>query len=213
MKLKIAHNSLWVCYSLMNPQTMDYLIPSHLKVADVSPLQGMPPQKMLLFNAYQLESRWMNGARLDIQTFTRDRISNKPHLVVLDVLSNTRSWDPLNGIMSPNCNVSTKNVHGIDLHFKGAERFSVTAKRKRNRPIDYTFCVEANRKCFFKNYKKGFNLDFKEEELMHPVTELKDVKIENTCWDEFRGDFVSAFKHNSPMDFDVVVNPFRFGLG
>ncbi len=212
MRLNVGKNSLWVCYSLLNPSIMNYLIPPHLEIARVSPLKGIPAQEMLLFNAYELKSRWMNGARLDIQTFARDKESGSAHLVVLDVLSNTRSWDPLNGITPANCIVNIEDAHGVDLKFEGeTKKFSVVANNKETRSIDYTFCVEANKKCFFKNFKKGFELNFQDEEIMQSVTELKDVQISNSCWEEFRGEVITVFKHNQPMKFDVVkLNPFEF---
>ena len=209
MKLKISRNSLWLCYSLLNPSLLNTLIPPGLEIAKVSPIEGVRPREMLLFNAYEVDAApWMKGARVDIQTFVRDKESGTAHLVVLDVLSDTRNWDPVNGITRPNSGVNVKHTPGIDVQFAGVDIFSVKGNPGKKRKPNYTFIVEANRKCYFSNFKRGYEMYFNEDEIMHPVTELKDLKIKNSCWNDFRGCMITAFKHNIPMEFDVQVNPF-----
>lgn len=216
MKLKIARNSLWVCYSLMNPSVLNHMVPHHLEIADISPVEGTEPCKMLLFNAYELTSLpWINGARVDIQTFARDRITGTPHLVILEVLTDTRSWDPINGLTGPNSKASFDHRSGTNVNFvtlDGTNEFSMSGCPTGMRTPNHTFIVEANRKCFFGNFRRGYNMDFVEEEIMHPVTDLTNVKIENTLWSDVRGDFVTAFKHNTPMEFNVNVNPFMLEM-
>ena len=151
----------------------------------------------------------MQGSRVDIQTFVRNKETGTSHLVVLDVLTDTRSWDPINGLTGPNSVVTMKESPGIDVNFEGVDRFCVKGRvRGKSIKPNYTFIVEANRKCYFGNFRKGYDMDFIEEDIMHQVTELLDLKIENSCWKEFRGGLITAFKHNTPMTFDVHVNPF-----
>ena len=210
MKLKISKNSLWLCYSLSNLSSMNQMIPSSLEVAKVSPFERITPSEMLLFNAYELKCLpWMNGARVDIQTFARDKVTGTPHLVILDVLTNTRNWDPKNGITSPNYEAIINERPGIDLTFLGEKKFSVVGSPARIRKPNYTFIVEANKKCFFSTFENEYKMDFEEKEIMHPVTELSNLKIQNTCWTKFRGEFITAFKHNKPMQFNVHVNPLK----
>eukprot|EP00966_Prymnesium_polylepis_P164855 3811629-Prymnesium_polylepis.2 len=182
---------------------MNHMVPTGLEVAKVSPLDGVRPREMLLFNAYEVKSApWMRGSRVDIQTFVRNKETGTAHLMVLDVLTDTRSWDPINGLTGPNYVVTMKESPGIDVHFDGVDRFCVKGRPGNLIYPNYTFIVEANRKCYFGNFRKGYTMDFKEEEIMQPVTELHNVKIENTCWKEFRGGFITAFKHNTPMEFE-----------
>ena len=208
--MKIGKNSLWVCYSLMNSFSMKDMIPPGLEIAKVSPIQCVTPREMLLFNAYEVSCNpWMKGARTEILTFVRNKKSGTPHFVVLDVLTDTMNWDPINGITKPNSIANIKRTSGVDVTFHGKDRFSVTGEHSNILTPSYTFIVDANRKCFFGNFEKGYKMDFDEKEIMNPVTKLKDLKIENTCWKEFRGEFIIAFKHNTPMEFNVHVNPFK----
>ena len=73
MKLKILPNALWLAYTLTDPTLVGKMIPKHLELAKVSPLSGMSGNEMLMFNAYGIKSRWMNGHRIDIQTFAKDK--------------------------------------------------------------------------------------------------------------------------------------------
>ena len=208
MKFNIAQNSLWLCYALSNPSLMNHMVPTGFEVAKVSPIHDVKPREMLLFNAYEVRcAPWMRGSRVDIQTFVRNKETGTAHLVVLDVLTDTGSWDPINGLTGPNSIVNMKESTGIDVEFDGIERFCVKGRPGDLIKLNYTFIVEANRKCYFGNFRKGYNMDFIEEDIMHPVTELRNLKIENTCWKEFRGGLITAFKHNTPMEFNVHVNP------
>ena len=209
MKLNIAKGSLWLCYSLINSKLSNYLIPPHLEIAKVSPIEGIKAQEMLLFNAYHIHSSpWMDGARLDIQTFARDKNTGTAHLVVLDVLTNTKNWDPINGLNSANCEVTFKKTPGIDIQFRGKENiFCVKGTPDRRKNIDHTFCVEANKKCYFGRFKRGYSMNFEEKNIMNPVTELKNLEIENTCWTDITGNLICAFRHNTEMQFDIQMNP------
>ena len=153
MKLKISKNSLWLCYVLSNPSLINHIVPTGHEVAKVSPISGVKPREMLLFNAYEVRcSPWMQGSRVDIQTFVRNKETGTSHLVVLDVLTDTRSWDPINGLTGPNSVVTMKESPGIDVNFEGVDRFCVKGRvRGKSIKPNYTFIVEANRKCYFGN--------------------------------------------------------------
>ena len=209
MKLNIAENSLWLCYALSNPSLMNNMVPVGLEIAKVSPLDKIKPCEMLLFNAYEVNCHpWMRGSRVDIQTFVRNKETGTAHLVVLDVLTDTNSWDPVNGLTGPNAEVYMKKSPGIDVKFDGVHRFCVKGRPGNLIKPNYTFIVEANKKCYFGNFRKGYDMKFNEEEIMHPVTELRNLKIENSCWKDFRGKFITAFKHNKPMEFKIDFNPY-----
>lgn len=213
MKLKIAKNSLWLCYALSNPSLMNRMLPTGLEVAKVSPVYGVKPREMLMFNAYEVSCEpWMRGSRVDIQTLARNKKTGTAHLVVLDVLTDTRTWDPINGLTGSNSVVHIKESSGIDVNFDGIDKFCVRGSPGDLIKPNYTFIVEANRKCYFRNFRKGYSMDFKEEEIMHPVTGLRNLQIENSCWKEFRGGLITAFKHNTPMEFNVHVNPFMLEM-
>lgn len=213
MKLRISQNSLWLCYALSNPSLIRQMIPPDLEIAKVTPVEGIKPREMLMFNAYKVKcAPWMQGARVDVQTFARNKETGTAHLVVLDVLTDTRNWDPINGLTKPNSIVSIKEHPGIDVNFDGIHKFCIKGCPGKCLEPNYTFIVEANRKCYFGNYSKGYDMNFDEKEVMHQVTEITNLKIENTCWKKFRGGLITAFKHTKPMYFNVHVNPFMLEM-
>lgn len=217
MKLKILPNSLWVVYKLTHPDIVSNMIPNHLELTKVSPLSGITEYEMLLFNAYGIRSRWMNGHRIDIQTFTRDKKTGTPHLVILDVITDTTNWDPINGITPPNAqiNYSTNNFTAVSLSATSrlVPSFSVCGNPFHARKLNYDFAVNANRKCYYKDVPLGYEMTFKEQEIMKDVIDFKNLRITNTHWRGIRKSNPEVvFMHQQPMDFTVKISPIFFGL-
>lgn len=213
--MNILRNALWVGFSLTDPGKIDIgqMLPAHLHLAPVSPLHGMPAEPMLLFNAYKLTSRWMNGVRLDVQTLAVDERSRTPHLVILDVLTDTLSWDPLNGITPPNAIVSfTTTGGGMQTKFTDVKTGQPLFKFRTDdefirHPIDFTFCVEANRKCYYRNNPVGFDMCFNEEQIMEDVNKATKFDVSQAVCERLGiapvGRPVVAFTHPQEMNFDV----------
>jgi hypothetical protein len=217
MKLKILPNSLWVAYKLTDPDIVSNMIPKHLELSKVSPLSEITEHEMLLFNAYAIRSRWMNGHRIDIQTFARDKKHGTPHLVILDVITDTMNWDPINGITPPNAqiNYSTNNFTAASLSAipRLVPSFSVCGNPFHVRKLNYDFAVNANRKCYYKDVPLGYEMTFKEQEIMKDVLDFKNLRIINTHWEGVRKSNPEVvFMHQQPMDFTVKISPIFFEL-
>jgi hypothetical protein len=214
MKMKILRNALWVGFSLteLNQREIGKLLPDFLQLAPVSPLAGMTPEPMLLFNAYRVQSRWMNGVRLDVQTFAVDSVTGTHHLVILDVMTDTPQWDPKNGLAPPNA-VSSFDRSGRQVELSDATSgetlfaFNANSSPGVESAIDFSFCVEANRKCFFSDCPIAFRMHFDEEEVMHNVDKIQHFKVAQSACRRLQLSEVGppriAFLHPQPMLFDV----------
>ena len=217
MKLKILPNSLWVAYKLTDPDIVSDMIPKHLELTKVSPLSESKEHEMLLFNAYAIRSRWMNGHRIDIQTFARDKKHGTPHLVILDVITDTMSWDPIHGITPPNAqiNYSTNNLTAVSLSTtpRRVHSSSVCGNPSHARKLNYDFAVNANRKSYYRDVPLGYEMTFKEQEIMKDVLDFKNLRIINTHWESVRKSNPEVvFRHQQPMDFTVKISPMFFEL-
>ena len=217
MKLKILPKSLWVAYALQNTEVVKNMIPKHLELAPVSPLSQVEQTEMLFFNAYSIKSRWMNGHRIDIQTFARDKKHDTPHLVILDVITDTMNWDPIHGITSPNAHISysLNNFTSVPLSDipRPTPSFSVCGDPFNTKALNYDFAVNANRKCYYRDVPVGYEMTFKEKEIMEDVFELKNLRITNTLWEKVRKSNPEVvFMHQQPMDFTVKISPIFFEI-
>ena len=212
MRMRILPRALWVAFSITRPSAIQKLLPSHLQLVPVAPLTDMAEDTLLFFNLYALQSRWMHGHRMDIQTYARDVNTGTPHLVVLDVLSDTMDWNPHDGIRAANADVSATRTGDIDMSFHTPHHTSclmrVTGTPGDQRRLDYDFAVRANRKCYFRSYEHGFRMSFDDDNVMTPVRELTDVTVINELWTAYI-DPLSAvgFFHEQEMVFDVNINP------
>ena len=217
MKLNILPNSLWVAYTLKDTDTVSNIIPKHLELAKISPLSGIPADEMLMFNAYGIKSRWMKGHRIDIQTFARDKKHGTPHLVILDVITDTMNWDPVNGITSPNAYIkySSNNFTAVSLSniLRPIPCFSISGNSFNTRTLNYDFAVNANRKCYYRDVPVGYEMTFEEQEIMKDVIDFNNLQITNTLWEEVRKSNPEVvFMHQQPMDFTVKISPIFFDI-
>ena len=218
MKLTIFPNSLWLAYKLTDTDMVSNMIPKHLELSKVSPFSGIPMEEMLLFNAYGIKSKWMNGHRIDIQTFARDKKLGTPHLVILDVITDSMNWDPINGITPPNAQIdySTNNFTAVSTKSdipRLVPSFSVCGNPFHARKLNYDFAVNANRKCYYRDVPLGYKMTFNEEAIMKDVVDFKNVRITNVLWESVRkSDPETVFMHQQPMEFTVKI-PIFFNLG
>jgi hypothetical protein len=215
MKLLIQPLSLWVAYTLTKPDAIQNMLPSNLVLAPVrllstdSALQASPK---LLFNSYDVSSTWMEGHRLDIQTFAVDPCKNTVHLVVLDCVSNVPMWDPVNGLQKGNANVKrtrVRNEYGaLVISQQGNVTFNVKGDFQGVEIVpDRKFVVDANRECYFGDSYPGYKMRFDDDMIMSPVLRmpLNSVK-KNSLWRRYRSIRPShVFVHQKTMIFDVSV--------
>lgn len=214
MRLLIRPFSLWVAYSLTKPSEIQKMLPSNLALAPVRLLkeESTPVVPKLLFNSYDVSSTWMNGHRVDIQTFALDRRKKTVHLVVLDCLSNVPMWDPVYGVRKGNSNVlrrRDKNDFGSVQIKKGKQlMFDVNGSSIRKDVLpDKTFVVDANRECYFGNCFPGYKMRFDEDAVMGPVYNMNVRSVIcNNMWNEYRKQTPShVFVHKAQMTFDIHV--------
>jgi hypothetical protein len=222
MKLWIAAPSLWLAYDVTDRAGLQALLPSHLTLASVPVLAadgrrgGQPLGPKLLFNAYDLQAKWMVGHRVDVQTVAVDKRKGTVHLVVLDCLTNTLHWNPRDGVAWPNAVVTRPGAHTHDFALRVVDkprtkRLEVRGARGgRYVEIGWRFAVEANRMCYFGDHPVGYSMAFSEYAIAKPVRPLRVAHHENSFWTEHRAEEPShAFYHEHPMLFDVDVDDFR----
>ena len=214
MKLTIRPLSLWVAYTLTNPNEVEKLLPKDLFLAPAGLLQtdsNNLPSKKLLFNAYEVSSTFMNGHRLEVQTLAVNPKKGSFHLVVLDCYSNAPSWDPKNGLVGPTARIERKRLPSTfgKLAFleNGREVFAVSGDLEESTYPESSFVVEANRECYFGDSEPGYKMSFDESNVMQPVRKMRLSSVmKNNLWKKWRSSKPShVFVHTSAMEFDVKV--------
>lgn len=212
MRMTIIPKSFWVAYTLLSGSTIQDMLPSHLQLAPVKLLADEKPHEpLLLFNAYNVQAQWMRGKRVDVQVFARHRITNTPHLVILDVRTTTMDWNPQEGIKFANARSQRTPDSDFRITYDGAGEFSVGGLPRRLQAIDRDFAVEANRVCYFRGIDTGYPMTFDEESVAQAV-EVFDADVNNTLWSKYRSDKPThVFAHTQPMVFDVHVGNLPWG--
>lgn len=214
MRLTILPHSLWLAYDIVRPDAIEALLPAPLTLAPVGTLleeDGGGQGPKLLFNAFDLTSLWMRGHRVEVQTLATHRRDGTPHLVILDVYSNVRRWNPIEGLGPPNADcvltssprryaLSVATTDGSDeLSVEGglAELPSTLCRR---------FAVDANRECYYAGHAVPFPLSFDDRQILRPVRRLAGGRVRNTLWAQTRAARPShAFVHGQRMDYQVQV--------
>ena len=210
MRLYIHPGSLWLSYSVRNEKALGALLPADLALAPVSLLEGQTPQTRLLFNAYDVSSKWMRGTRVDIQTFARHRTRGTPHLVVLDCVSTALMWDPEKGVSRANADSASLFREPEAYHFsisnKKSPLLAVSGNPSSLRRPDYDFTVRANHLCAYRNGSVPYPMDFDAVQISAPVRCLTRRSVVNKLWKHYRTDIpIDAFFHTAGMHFDVRV--------
>lgn len=210
MKFTISPNSLWASYrpTEVGLRRMRALLPDDLQLAKVKLLRDDDAEYKLLFNVYHVNSLpWLLGTRIDIQTCVRSRTTGLPHLLLLDVFSDTLLWDPTRGVCLPNLrSMRTRQRKGrFRTHLRNSrDRFFVDASLSASKDPDYDFIVSSNRVCFFANSSVPVPATFDEEVVMQPVRLLESATVQNTLWSKERvRRHDHLFIHEHPMEFDL----------
>lgn len=218
MKMNIASGSLWVAYTLTDPQTIQSMLPPSLRLTSCSLLddeRSTFPTPKLLFNAYRVDAgAFMQGMRTDVLTLAQNRRTGKRHLVMLDCLTDTIQWDPIHGVRCPNARVyEPLRVSANDFALvvtNNHNLFRLRATRSVERPINNVFAVEANLACYYKTSDEAYPMSFDNDTISRPVRQLNPYDHVNTYWCHVRSPFPShTFCHEHPMTFDVKISSFR----
>ena len=191
MRLNVAPGSLlarsWLVYTITKRAAIKSLLPSSLELSSYKLLrddQSALSTPKLPFNVYRVDSGvWMQGMRTDVLRHT-----HKMHLVMLDCLSDTLRWDPVGGVQGANGRVfrpAMADSLSFSLGLKSRQKeLTVHSRRGAIRPIDWTFAVEANLECYFRESERAYPMH---TEITQPVRDLAPMsKIRNTFWTECR---------------------------
>ena len=217
MRMQVRAWSLWLAYTLKAPKAIQDCLPPDLELLSL-PLLGdetsrSPPPK-LLFNAYEVDSPWMRGRRVETVVATRHRKSRKTRLVVLDCISDTLRWDPVSGVRRPNAytrafGCGRGGAYSVDVR-NTRDTFRLKGRIGDPRPVDWRFAVEGNRECYYRGCNDAFSLTFNETRIALPVRQVDLTSVTNTLWSGVRAkNPTHAFVHPHAMDFDVGVDDFR----
>ena len=216
MRMRVGAWSLWLAYTLKSPNAIRKLLPADLELAPMRLLEDETsrfPSYKLLFNAYEVDSPWMHGRRVETVVQTVHRKTKETRLVVLDCMSDTLRWNPIDGVRWPNAYTRAFGPKGDDEFSVDVrnryERFMVNGRIGRTRPIDWRFAVEGNRECYFQRYNEAFRLSFNETQIALTVCQIDAPCITNTLWLNVRTKTPShALVHPHPMYFDVDLDSY-----
>jgi len=208
INLKIKPYSLWLSYNILNKGAIQEMLPPGMKLAKIKISDDDNCYKpKLLFNCYNIDSFWMRGSRLEIMTIAKS--DTNFHFVVLDCITNSLQWDPINRVRGPNGKIKFSYIQdklNYDVLSKNKQLLSFTGKPLNLIRMTKDFAVRSNYKCFFKESSIPLSLKFNEEEIMKPVRKLEIVNVTNDFWKEYRTSFPSnVFMHESSMSFCTTV--------
>ena len=235
MKLLVHPRSLWLAYDMRHTNEIQQMLPSGLHVAPVRLFESDPaPRKRLLMNVYECSSSFMNGARIEVQTFVYNAHKNTVHLCILDCISNTMQWDPVTGIHARNALLQSPTSSSLlqprdnddmrsastgaqfHVHFTSPEqntthrktilRVSARVGQQMESPTR-PFVVDANRICYFRNCDTPFPMRFDVSEVAAPVVRLANARVTSNVLKRYRAQRspTHTFIHRTSMAFDVDV--------
>lgn len=207
MKMRISPGSLWVVYAMSDPKLVENMIPPSLEISPAKIYEDdVAPEPKLMFNLYDVNSRFVRGKRVDIQTLAVHRDTGKAHLVILDVLSTAHDWNPIDGIVRPNAVSDNPADDGLTHFSMSCDDGFIRVNAHdtfHKKTLDKRFAVEGNLMCFFKSHSVGYVMKFDEDEIMQPVN-MMTSNITNSLWSSFRrGPPTHVLMHSHPMTFDV----------
>lgn len=212
MPIKIQPWSTWFAFSLKNTAEVAQYLPSGMEVAPVRILSSDAAEPKLLFNMYRSSSPFFQGLRLEVLTIARRVASPQTtHFVVLDCMSDTLAWDPIDGVHMPDAKGRMSTVlHSHQLECSGdLGCLEVAAHIGKRRTITKSFAVDANHLCLFRSSTKGIELEFNESEVTQDVRVLRNVRLRSDIWSTCRGRMTHAFVHPHAMDFRASLRNFR----
>tara|TARA_B100001996_G_C18628253_1_gene580693 strand:+ start:34 stop:681 length:648 start_codon:yes stop_codon:yes gene_type:complete len=205
INLNIKPYSLWIGYNIINPTAIENMLPPSMKLANIKILDDTDcVSPKLLFNCYNIDSFWLKGSRLEIMTVAK--CDNNYHFVVLDCITNSMQWDPINRIRGPNGNIKFNYIND-KLNYNILKKHKNKELKFMGSPLNLIkmtkdFAVKSNYDCFYRNSSIPISLKFNEQEIMKPVRKLKILNISNNIWNKYREELPDiAFMHEHNMRF------------
>ena len=213
----VKKNSLWVSYPLKQEylEKINENIPESHLLYKCKVFPNDKEKYRLFFNIFEVETPFFHGNRLEVVSLIKDKHSKETSFVVLDCFTDAMAWDPIDGLKQSNAlfkkdiNDKNYNLEVINKKEKKEQIFSIYAERSNifKRPLK-KFSVYSNYLCFFKNYSKGFRLEFNETEINCNVEFLKKIKINNKIYNDFLYKYDNIFVYNDNMNFKVFIYNF-----
>lgn len=218
MQFNLNKDSLWLSFPLKTTSFSDLSnkIPSTHRLTKCKVFEEDKLDYRLFFNFFEVKTGFFNGNRLEIVTIANNKINNKPSFIILDCYTNVISWDPIEGIQNANCKINkkiTNTKYNFNLDFKNNDQklfnnlFNLTSfKTTIRKSVVKEFSIEPNYICYFKNYPKGYNLLFNNNEIDKKVILLKDVNLNQNLYINYIKDLEHAFIYPHKMNFKIFLN-------
>tara|TARA_B100000287_G_scaffold71469_1_gene62972 strand:+ start:1727 stop:2371 length:645 start_codon:yes stop_codon:yes gene_type:complete len=208
INLRIKPYSLWLSYNILNQNVIQNMLPPGMELANIRVSDDNDCVKpKLLFNCYSIDSFWMRGSRLEIMTIAKHE--NNFHFVVLECISNTLQWDPINRINGPNGKIKFNYIQekiNYDIISKNNKVLKFTGTPLNLIKMTEDFAVKSNYVCFFRESSIPISLKFNEKEIMKPVRKLEVLNVTNDFWKDYREETPEhVFMHEHCMNFATIM--------
>ncbi len=208
INLKIRPYSVWLSYNMLNKNSIEDMLPPGMKLAKIKiSEENNCDRHKLLFNFYGVDSLLMRGSRLEIMTIAK--CEKNLHFVVLDCVTNTLQWNPIDRIRGPNGKIKfnyNQEKINYDIISKNNKVLKFSAMPLNLIKMTEDFAVKSNYKCFFRESCIPVYLTFNEKEIMKPVRKLKLLNLTNDYWKEYRTDIPeNVFMHEHEMKFNANI--------
>ena len=211
MNFNLNRDSLWLSYPLKSTSFGDMTkkIPNTHVLKKCKIFKEDKLDYRLFFNCFEVKTNFFSGNRLEVVTIANNINNNKPSFIILDCFTNIMSWDPIDGIQNANCNIkniNTNSKYNVIINSKnGKNIFNLASnKSKIQKSVLTDFSIEPNYVCYFKNYKKGYNLLFSEKQINKKVILLKDIKLYNCIYKKYIKELEHSFIYPQEMKFKVL---------
>ena len=212
LPFNLNKNSLWVSYPVNTNciKKINNMIPNSHYLYKCKVFENDLPKYRLFLNIFEVKTPFFHGNRMEVVTLIKNRCTYETSFVVLDCFTDAMAWDPIEGLKQSNA-LFKKNINEKDYNLevknkKKEQIFSISAKRSKvyKRPLK-KFSIYSNYLCFFKNYSKGFPLEFNETEINSNVEILKKININNNIYSDFLYKYDNIFIYNDNMNFRVFL--------
>jgi hypothetical protein len=212
MKFNLYKDSLWLSYPIKinNLKDISSKIPNTHRLSKCKVFKEDKLDYRLFFNFFQVQSSFFTGNRLEIVTIVNNILNGTTSFVIIDCFSDVMSWDPIEGIQKANCKIDKKITNSkYNVKIKTNNKYEIlnlnSFKTKIKKRVLREFSINPNYVCYFKNYKKGYNLVFNEKQIDKKVILLKDVKLNHDIYKNYIKELEYAFIYPQEMNFKVYL--------
>lgn len=188
--------SQYLAYEIRDLEQAQNLLPEGFELTKTTIFEGDEPKYYGIFAIFNARTSGFFGMRLEFNMIAKDIKSGKLSWVIIDYDTNTISYDPKNGIKTPN---SSDGVYTID--FNGVIHadvsrddspmelvYSSNTKNARSRKLDKRLWVDGNLSTGYGKEMGGdesalFSLKFNPDEFESALEiNPKDIEIDKNTW-------------------------------